>query len=148
MMKRRHKLFALSQQERRVLFYAVFLLNGLRLALWLFPFKAIKRQLANLSSVWVDKKITASVSVEHIVWAVSVASRYTPGRAMCLVQALTTQQLLFRYGYAHHLHIGVTKSAADTLNAHAWIEYEGCVIVGSLTNLSQFKPLVPVGVSK
>lgn len=147
-MKRRHKLFALSPQEQRVLLYAVFLLNGLRLALWLFPFKAIKRQLANLPSVWADSKLNESVSVEHIVWAVGVASRHTPGRAMCLVQALTTQQLLVRYGYVHHLHIGVTKSAADTLNAHAWIEYEGCVIVGSLSNLSQFKPLVPVGVNR
>jgi hypothetical protein len=144
MMKRRHRLFSLSQQERRVLFYAVFLLNGLRLALWLFPFKAIRQQLVKLPAVWVDKKLIESVSVEHIVWAVGVASSYTPGRAMCLVQALTTQQLLVRYGYAHQLHIGVAKSAADTLNAHAWIEYQGRVIIGGLGNLSQFKPLVPV----
>ncbi len=148
MKKQCDKLFVLSRQEQRVLLYAVLLVNGLRLALWLLPFRVIKRQLATLSSVWVGHELAESVSIEHIIWVVGVASRYTFGRAMCLVQALTTQQLLLRYGYAHQLHIGVHKSAAGTLEAHAWIEYQNRTIVGNLSNLDQFKPLVPVEIKR
>ncbi|MFG6099673.1 lasso peptide biosynthesis B2 protein [Leptothoe sp. ISB3NOV94-8A] len=144
-MKQLNNLLRLSGVERRVLLYACLLLNGIRLALWLLPFNMVRQRISRLASVWVCHNLTSPVSVGKIVWSVDIASRYTPGGAMCLVRALTTQLLLTRYGYTHQFHIGVAKSENGNLTAHAWIEYKGRVIVGGLHNLSQFKPLSAVG---
>jgi hypothetical protein len=147
-MRRRDKLRFLSWPEQRVLLYACLLLNAIRLALWLLPFGIIRRQLKTVLSVWVDHKPVKPVSVDFIVWTVAVAGRYTPGVAMCLARALTTQLLLNRYGYPHQLHIGVAKNDAQALEAHAWIEFEGEVVVGKLSNLERFKSLSVAGVRR
>jgi hypothetical protein len=147
-MRRRDKLRFLSWTERRVLLYACFLLNAIRLALWLFPFGTTRQHLKAILSVWVCRRTVKPVSVNFIVWAVAVAGRYAPKGAKCLARALTTQLLLNRYGYPHQLHIGVAKNAAQVLEAHAWIEYEGQVVVGGVSNLERFKPLCVAGVSK
>lgn len=147
-MRRRNKLRFLSWQQRRVLLYACILLNAIRLALWLFPFGTTRHQLEAVLSVWVCNKTVKPVSVEFIVWAVAVAGRYAPWGAKCLARALTTQLLLNRYGYRHNLHIGVAKNDSQMLEAHAWIEYQGKVIVGGVSHLSRFKPLSTVGAQK
>ena len=144
-MNRSRKLFVLSWQQRRILFYACLILNLLRLALWLLPFRVLKRQLVGISSVWICPAFSESVSVDFIVWAVTVAGRYTPGGAMCLVKALTTQLLLSRYGYVHRLHIGVAKSDTQAFRAHAWVECQGRVVIGKLSDLGCFQPLSATG---
>ena len=144
-MRRRDKLRLLSWQQQRVLLYACLLLNMIRLALWLLPFGTIRRQLKTTMSFWVYEE-AKPISVNFVVWAVAIASRYAPGGAKCLARALTTQVLLNRYGHHHELHIGVAKNSSQALEAHAWIEYQGQAIVGGLSNLSQFKPLSPAGI--
>ena len=140
-MRKLDKLLKLSGNEFRVLLYSYLLLNSIRLALWLLPFNVLRQKLAQISSGWICEDRPKSVSVKLIVWTVNVASNYTPGGAKCLARALTSQLLLTRYGYPHQLHIGVAKGAADTLEAHAWIEYRDHVIVGWLKNLRSFKSL-------
>ncbi len=147
-MKRRDKLRFLSWQERRVLLYTYLLLNTIRLALWLLPFGTLRQQLKAIPSIWVEHETVRPVAVNFIVWAVAIAGRYAPGRAKCLARALTTQLLLNRYGYRHELHIGVAKDDSQMLEAHAWIEYQGQVIVGGLSNLNRFKPLSAAGTGK
>ncbi|MEO1353972.1 MAG: lasso peptide biosynthesis B2 protein [Cyanobacteria bacterium J06635_15] len=147
-MNRFSKLFALSWRGRRLLLYACLLLNGIRLALWLFPFGVVRQQVTTLSSIWVCNSASQAIPINFIVWAVAVAGRYTPGKAMCLVRALTAQILLNRYGYSHQLHIGVARSTTQELEAHAWIEYEGRVVIGGLSDLSRFKPLSAAGVKR
>lgn len=121
-------------------------LNAIRFALWLLPFGKLKRQLERVLAAWVCRKETAFVSVGFIVRAVQIAARYTPGGAKCLAKALTTQILLNRYGYSHKLCIGVAKGESQQLEAHAWIEYQGRVLVGGLKDLDRFKPLSVTGV--
>ena len=116
----------------------------MRLALWLFPFPVVRQRLATISANW--SQGTHPISVAAIVWCVTIAGYYTPGRAKCFVKALTTQLLLNRYGYAHQLHIGVALNQAHVLEAHAWIEYEDHIIMGDLPDLSRFKPLSTTGV--
>ena len=147
-MRRRDKLRLLSWQQRWVLLYAFLLMNAIRLSLWLFPFGKVRRQLDVISATWVCDEKTSSVSVSFIVWAVSVAGYYAPGGAKCLVRALTTELLLNRYGYVHKLHIGVAKGSSQTLEAHAWVEHQGRVIVGKLSDLSRFKLLSATGVRR
>ena len=144
-MKQLNRLLKLSGSEFRVLVCACLLLNSIRLSLWLFPFNFVRRKLEQLSAVWICKDKNSSISVGFIGWTIYIASRYTPGGAKCLVRALATQLLLNRYGYEHQLYIGVVKSSADAIAAHAWIEYQGRVIVGRLNNLSEFKPLSATG---
>lgn len=139
------KLARLSGQQRRVLVYACLLLNGIRLGLWLLPFRSVRNLLDHLSDRWQGSPTSPVVSVSFIVRSLQIGTRYTPGRAKCLARALTTQVLLNRYGYAYQMHIGVAKDAANRLTAHAWIEYEGQVIVGALDTLSRFQPLVTAG---
>ncbi|WP_081716949.1 lasso peptide biosynthesis B2 protein [Leptolyngbya sp. Heron Island J] len=146
MMRRLNRLLKLSGSEFRVLLFACLLLNGIRLALFLFPFNSIRQRLTQFSTVWICQDENSPISVRFIGWAIHIAGRYTLGTAKCLVRALTAQLLLTRYGYPHQLHIGVAKSAADTLEAHAWIEYQGRVIVGQLNDLSRFKSLASEGI--
>lgn len=144
-MKKLHKLLKLSGNEVRVLLYSFLILNSIRLALWLLPFNFLRQKLTQFSSAWICEDQPQSVSVGFIVWTVNVAGRYTPGGAKCLARALTSQLLLTRYDYAHEFHIGVAKGPANTLEAHAWVEYKDRVIVGWLRNLHQFKSLSAEG---
>jgi hypothetical protein len=84
---------------------------------------------------------TGTDSVRKIIWAVEISSRWMPGGAKCLARALTTQVLLNQCGYTPNLRIGVAKSVNGTLEAHAWIEYQGHVVMGNLRDLSRFIPL-------
>jgi hypothetical protein len=59
----------------------------------------------------------------------------------CLARALTAQILLNRQGYLPKLCIGVSKGQNGKLQAHAWIECQGQVVIGNLSNLSDFVPL-------
>lgn len=140
-MEQLRKLSQLSWQQRRVLLYACLLLNGIRFALWLFPFGLVRSLLTKVTRLWKVDGPSEAVSVGFIVRAVNLAIRCTPGTAMCLTRALTTQALLDKYGYAYQLRIGVAKDAANQLIAHAWIEYEGHVIMGALNQLNQYQPL-------
>ena len=144
-MNRIRRFWGLSGQKQRLLIYACLLLNGIRLALWLFSFNFVRRRLGDLSTVWTRHPVGQPVSVALVAGAVAIAGRYTPGTARCLVRALTTQALLDHYGYPHQLHIGVMKNDLS-VEAHAWIEYQGRVVVGGLDNLQEFKPLVPLAV--
>lgn len=74
----------------------------------------------------------ADTSFEEICRAVDVAARFVPG-ATCLVKAQAGSAMLNRFGYAAEIKIGVAKQSAD-LKAHAWVEYEGRVVVGSTEN--------------
>lgn len=144
-MEQLRKLSQLSWQQQRVLFYACLLLNGIRLALWLLPFGQVRSLLARVSRLWKANSPSEAVSVGFIVRAVRLAVRCTPGVAMCLARALTTQALLDKYGYAYQLRIGVAKDTVNQLVAHAWIEYEGHVIMGALNQMDRYQPLAASG---
>jgi len=87
-------------------------------------------------------------SVDKVIWAVSVASHYMPGGVKCLARALATQILLHWHGYPADLQIGVAKGEAGQLEAHAWVESQGQIVMGYLSNLSRFTPLPALGGSK
>lgn len=141
------KLFRLCWRQRRVLFYACLCLNLIRLALWLLPFKVVRQHITAVAAQWESHTCPNPVAVNSIVWSVTAAGCCTPGGAKCLAKALTTQLLLNRYGYTHQLHIGVAMGEAQMVEAHAWIEYEDRVIMGSLQDLSRFKSLSRTGVT-
>ncbi len=71
--------------------------------------------------------------------AVDSISRRFPGKSQCLNRALAVRGALARRGIRTELRLGVRRPRADaTLTAHAWIEYRGGVIAGSLEDLSSY----------
>jgi hypothetical protein len=94
-----------------------------RVALWTLPFRLVRRLRWNRAPV-----LSKVSSPERVAWSVAVASRYVP-KATCLVQALAGQALLARRGYAAQVQIGVAKPDGR-FEAHAWLEWEGHVLVG------------------
>ena len=82
-----------------------------------------------------------SFTVRQVIWAVERSTSLMPWGAKCLAKALTTQVLLARRGCDCDFKIGVAKTEGDKLEAHAWIEKEGQVIMGRLPDLERFTPL-------
>ena len=133
------KLWRLSAADRFLLLQTALWLGATRLGLWLLPLRLVRRLLARAARSS-RRPRGAPVSQGRIVWAVSVARRVIP-YATCLPQALVTESLFTRDGYPADLRIGVKKTAAGRLVAHAWVESGGRVVLGQLREMSSYAPL-------
>jgi hypothetical protein len=119
---------ALPPAERRLIVASAALLAGIRIGLWVLPFRSVYGAIRTLG----DRPRSRSASgppVERIVWAVEAADRLVP-RTTCLVRALAAQALLGRRGYASQLRFGVAGGSGRTFEAHAWLERDGHVLIG------------------
>ncbi|HEY5959576.1 MAG TPA: lasso peptide biosynthesis B2 protein [Polyangiaceae bacterium] len=103
------------------------------------PVSHWRRELANLPSDTLREPFTACTT--DIVWAVEGVSRTFPERFTCLSRAVAVAYMLSRRGHACHLRIGVLPSVDGQLDAHAWVEHSGNVIVGRLPNLELYVEL-------
>ncbi len=136
-MKRLRKFARLSADDRRLVIRTTILMSGLRLGLCLLPFRRLIARCEQKQPPPHD-----AISPERVVWAVQAASRYVP-RATCLVQALTAKVLLESAGLPADVHLGVAKTREQGLEAHAWVEFQGQVVIGgdltSYTRLPAWK---------
>ena len=130
-MRRLARLRALAPAERRLLIEAALAVAAVRVGLWLLPFRAMRRAGERLGSWGAGRRARgqATHSPERIAWAVAVVSQYIP-RASCLTRALAAEALLARRGYPAQLRIGVAKGLGGRLEAHAWLERDGQVLIG------------------
>ena len=128
----------LSSSSRWLLFYSFFLLTAIRLGLRFLPFKTLQQKVDRLSQSMTK---TPSYTLYGIVWAVEWSTRMMPGGAKCLARALTTQILMGQQRYPYDLCIGVLKSEAGDLKAHAWIESDDQIVVGWLPEIANYKRL-------
>lgn len=128
-MKRLRKFLRLPSSDRRLLVGTALLLGAIRLGLRLLPFRTLRRMVFRLAQAPAGSRRTNRSSVDRLVWAVTAASRYVP-RATCLTQALAAQVLLGRHGHPSRLRVGVARSEEGRLQAHAWVDNQGKVIVG------------------
>ncbi len=147
-MKLLHKALHLKPSDRQLLLTALALLLTIRLGLWLLPFPTWRRLFTQVMQTKTNLPPISTTTIDQIVWAVSVASRYLPGEVKCLARALATQILLHRYGYTATLCLGVAKGEKGQLEAHAWVESQGEVVIGGLSNLSSFTLLSSLGGSQ
>ena len=131
------KLLRLSQIERRLLIQSSLLLWAIRAGLALFPLQRVRRLLARLSGE------RGQAPIRQIAWAVDAASRYG-SPSTCLTRALAMKALLVRHGHPATLRIGVAKEAGGTLEAHAWVESGGVVVLGQVEELASYTPLPPL----
>lgn len=138
-MKRLRKFLGLPPTERNLLVTAAFVLGLVRVGMWLLPFRTLRRLLARMAQAPAVRRRGDQLSPDRIAWAVEIASRYVPGGRTCLVQALSTQVLLARQSHSARLRIGVAKGRRGQLEAHAWVESEGKVVIGGV-DVARFIP--------
>ena len=134
------KFIQLPSADRRLLVGSVLLMAAVRLGLWLLPFQLLRRLLAKLEQTNLRMQPRSPATVDRIVWSVKTASRYVPA-ATCLTQALTAKTLLTKSGHPSDLRIGVAKVDGDQLEAHAWVESQGKILIGNLSNLDRYTRL-------
>jgi hypothetical protein len=134
------KLWHLARADRSLLLKTVLWLGATTLGLWLLPLNVVRRLLA---AYLPRRPGRAPLPTERIAWAVSVARHVVP-RATCLPQALVTEAFLTQDGYRADLRMGVQKTDAGRLAAHAWVESGDRIVVGDLRELSLYTPLPPL----
>lgn len=139
------RFFKCPVAERHLLLKTWAILWSFRLALWILPFRYFKRFLENQEPRTEKISETDVIQVQRVVWAIQTTSRHVPNGRNCLLKAISASYLLRRLGYPSELHIGVNRSDVGELDAHAWIVFNGEVIIGDLQDLSQFNALLPKG---
>lgn len=139
-MRQLHKFFRLATAHRTLLIEATLLLLVVRLGLWLLPFDQLRKLLFRKKGTESQGPRMPPQSVKSITSGVTLMSRYVPA-ATCLTRALVTLVLLEKYGHVGRLRIAVAKDAVGKLEAHAWVESQGHIVIGSRTDLSRFTVL-------
>ena len=136
------KLCRLPMRERWLLFEVWCMLLGLDLALRCLPFTCIASFCRRLRETGDDGDAASPPPVTQLAWLVTVAGRFSPIKTTCLQEALALSWLLSRRGIAANLQIGVTHRHGD-LAAHAWLEYNGRIILGE-ADVDAYVPLLPL----
>jgi hypothetical protein len=138
-----HRFFGLRKEYQILLLRTLCIVVFVRILLWVFPLTSLRRGITAFSSRLPTTPKTIS-RPECIAWAVTVASRWL-FRSTCLVQALAAQILLASEGIPSTLHIGVRKGEQSPIDAHAWVEVDGKIIIGGADRIS-YKKLVSLQV--
>lgn len=142
-MKQIRKLLSLSAADQSLLLRSVFVLGMITLGLRVLSFQTIQRLLIRPGHKAAGLHSAGQPPADRIAWAVRVASRCVPA-ATCLPQALAVRMLCKQQGCSARLHIGVAKGERGQLEAHAWVESQGRIVVGNSPDLSRFAPLPPL----
>lgn len=82
--------------------------------------------------------------VEMVGWAIETASRQIPLVDTCLPKAMTAVYLLRRAGNPAVFCVGVSKAAPDRFSAHAWVEMDGRIVIGSSAAEKNYVPLLDI----
>jgi hypothetical protein len=134
-----HIFLQLERQERLLLLEALAAVVAVRLGLWLLPFQKLRALVTEIGKRSIGSHSSTWLPTDRIAWAVRAVSQYVP-RATCLTQALAGQVLLARRGHPTRLHIGVTRKLRERLEAHAWLECEGRIVLGDHGFLAMYAP--------
>lgn len=161
-MGRLARLRQLSRYEVGLLIKALVGVASVRLGLVILPFARVRRILSRLrrsgetlssashsvSSSGASPPTDLTAVGQQLAWAVDVASERVPGGENCLVRALTLHTWLARLGHPAELRIGVRPETQSGMAAHAWVEVDGQVLIGSVPELDLYRPLAgPMGTS-
>ena len=117
------KLVALSKSERRTLISCFSVLLVVRIGLTVLGFRRLQRFIRPAHE-------RAPLEILQLTgWAIRHAARLVPG-ASCLTQALAAQIMLARSGYGASLRVGVARTTAGNIRAHAWLTSGDFIIIG------------------
>ena len=129
-------LLAIPAVHRKLLIEAFVLAIAFRAGLRLLPFTAVRRCASRMAGLQSNN----ACRTRDVVWAVEAISSRVPGTT-CLVEALSVECMLRRRGHAPALKIGVRRRAAMSIDAHAWVECSGAVVIGTTPELTEYAVL-------
>ncbi len=119
----------LSWKAGWMLLKAGWVVFAIKVALKTVPYKKVLTKIeGGLRSS--RMKATDQRFEERAVWAVRAIARRFLGDKPCLTQALALKWILARAGKKTTLKIGVNKNLDNALEAHAWLELDGEIIIG------------------
>ncbi len=114
---------------------------AVRAGLSLWPFKQLVRILRATAERLPGSEGASPDRIHRIAWAVNAAGSRLLGSKPCLTQALVVQFLLWRHEVETELRIGVDKDGDGKLLAHAWVVWEGEVIIGGRLSEVKYRKL-------
>lgn len=140
------KFFSLAPADRRLLLRAMLAVQLVKMGLGVLPLRALRRLVMCVNGAGRYKPLAGPPSADRIAWAVGIACRRTIGRTTCLVKALATQVMLVAQGHAARLHLGVARGEGGGVQAHAWVECRGGIVVGGpAREIERYVPLLALG---
>ena len=146
-MSKLYKFAALPWRGKWLYLNTAFWLLVVKAGLYLLPFERLRGWLARFGEP-PDKSLD-SEKIREITEAISRLGHFlAPLRINCLPQALVGDLLLRCKGFDVQLKIGVLKNLDDQLVAHAWLEYQGQIILGDLWYLGQFTSFPSLSVAR
>jgi hypothetical protein len=135
------KLRDASPAERRAIVAAAALLLAVRAVLWLLPLETVLRFAGRTPAGRSRRKDEARL--ERMVRAIDVMGHRLFPANPCLTQAVLVQALYRRAGRPAELRIGVKREGRSRLEAHAWVEHEGTILIGATEAAHGYVPLPP-----
>jgi hypothetical protein len=134
-------ILTLNWMEWSVLLRSSIAVCYVRVSLWILPFSRVLRSVERLATRPASKAGPSRFTPDQFAWAVEALSKRALPDRPCLTQALALMLLLRRHGYPAELRIGVRPCDDARLDAHAWIESEGRVLIGRIPDLAEYAPL-------
>ena len=90
---------------------------------------------------WLDRmagvRSRTPASVVDVTWAVAAAARRMIGTT-CLAEALAVYTMLRRRGHEPLLRVGVRQGDHSLLEAHAWVECDGHIVMGEVPEIAGY----------
>lgn len=130
------KLLSLPAGERAVVLEAAAMLPVVRVVQGALPFRRWRSLLTHRR----PPRRSPRLSEDAIARSLDLARRGMPGVYKCLPVAYTGHLLLHRYGHASTVQVGVARDGEGKVEAHAWVECRGRVLIGELPDLGRFVP--------
>jgi hypothetical protein len=127
----------LETRDKILFLVAGLLVVTVRVGLWILPFRVLYRISRKLCGAMAPR---SRWNTADVIWAVRAMSARVP-HASCLTQALAAQVLLSWNDQRPDLRIGVARSAAGVFEAHAWVEWQGKILIGGGRSHSKFTAL-------
>ena len=129
-MRRLRRFLRLTTLRRRLVVLAAALFWLTRLLMLFRSFHSARRALSVL--ITTAKRafpIHGGAPPGDLAWAVATAGRLSSRN--CLIRALAAQALVELQGGKARLVIGTRRNLTGALEAHAWLEHDGRIIVGA-----------------
>ncbi|MEM6576917.1 MAG: lasso peptide biosynthesis B2 protein [Pseudomonadota bacterium] len=113
-------------RRTRLFLRCVFLVLIVRIGLWLVRYQTLRHWLVRVCAT--DPQASRQGTVIHAMRMVERVARFVPD-ASCLTQSIAGQALLSWYGIPSTISMGVMKERDDDLKAHAWLVWNGKVVL-------------------
>ena len=144
-MKKLYRFLKLPRSDQKLFLQAYILMMLVRLGLLLLPFQKLQDLILKTNELRFLGEANHDVGAKDIALSVIRSAKLSPGGVKCLAKALTASMLMKTYGLPYKTNIGVAKGEKNNLEAHAWVESEGKIVVGYLPDLSRYVAMSSAG---